>query len=253
MLPASIKKHHTRYFHVVWALEALEEVRGKVLDIGCGRGGITAGIKKDRGNLKIYACDRDPSQLDAFKKDYKNLDIKLKRCDAQKLTYKNAEFDAVTMFDVIEHLESPQKAISESARVLKKEGLFHLVVPLERELTTLDGWVKKLFGVNLKKSPIGHIQQFTLNEVKAFLEKAGFATVRIRFSYHFFYQFFSLIYFLFVAAFRRGRYLPLASEREPVNKFIFWLIALGGWLVFLESSVLRKIRGQTAHITSKKI
>jgi len=281
MSAASIKKHHTRYFHVVWALEALAGVKGngsagpsatslstmssrpngsgpsgsppRVLDIGCGRGGITTGIKKNRPNLGIFACDKDESQINSFKKKYKHLDIKIEKCDAQRLIYRNASFDAVTIFDVLEHLESPQKAVSESARVLKEGGLFHLVVPLERELTTLDGWIKKLFGVNLKKSPIGHIQQFTLKEVKSILEKAGFAIVRIRFSYHFFYQFFSLIYFLFVAVFRRGKYLPLAPKRGSLNKFISWLTALGGWLVFLESSVLRKVRGQTAHITAKRI
>jgi len=143
---AYLPKSHSRFFHVYYALEALTKVGGKVLDVGCGRGGITMTIKRSFPKLSVTACDKDEGALREFRKDAKRLGIKILKSDAHKLPFKDASFEAVVMFDVLEHLKIPQRAILEAARVTKKGGVFHLVVPIEAELSTLDGWIKKIFG-----------------------------------------------------------------------------------------------------------
>lgn len=50
-------------------------------------------------------------------------EVSYPQVDMQKLPYKNNSFDAVISDQVLEHLASPQKAIDESYRVLKKGGL----------------------------------------------------------------------------------------------------------------------------------
>ena len=246
-------KHHSRYFHLVYTLDALREISGKVLDVGCGQGGITAAIKRQKDDLYLVGCDSDPKQLSRFRKNFANLGIKFVKCDAQNLLFENGEFDAILILDVLEHLKDPEKAVREVSRVVKRGGVFHLVVPLEAELSTFDGWIKKIFGKNLKRVPIGHIQQFRLRKVKSLLNTNGLKIQKIRYSYHFVYQLVSFIYYFYVSLVNKGEYLPLESGYRGANATINIVSKLVGWLVFFESSLLKNVAGQTAHITSKKL
>ncbi|OGM02160.1 hypothetical protein A2115_01460 [Candidatus Woesebacteria bacterium GWA1_41_8] len=249
---AYLPKSHSRFFHVYYALEALTKVGGKVLDVGCGRGGITMTIKRSFPKLSVTACDKDEGALREFRKDAKRLGIKILKSDAHKLPFKDASFEAVVMFDVLEHLKIPQRAILEAARVTKKGGVFHLVVPIEAELSTLDGWIKKIFGKNLKRKPIGHIQQFFQKDIENFLSAAKLKPEKFYYSYHFFFQIISFIYFFFVSA-KGGEYIPLVSESRIVNKLISSLATCLGWITYLESKLLSGVKGQALHITSKKM
>ena len=49
--------------------------------------------------------------------------------DAHNLPFENESFDTVIMQAVIEHLHSPNKAVDEAFRVLKKGGILYLEVP----------------------------------------------------------------------------------------------------------------------------
>lgn len=51
------------------------------------------------------------------------LDVQYPEVDMQNLPYKDNSFDLVISDQVIEHLENPKKAIEESYRVLKKDGI----------------------------------------------------------------------------------------------------------------------------------
>lgn len=51
------------------------------------------------------------------------LDVQYPEIDMQNLSYEDNGFDFVISDQVIEHLEDPQKAIQESYRVLKKDGI----------------------------------------------------------------------------------------------------------------------------------
>lgn len=46
--------------------------------------------------------------------------------DAHKLSFPDKSFDLITLFMVLEHLEEPQKALFEIARVLKPKGILLL-------------------------------------------------------------------------------------------------------------------------------
>ena len=246
------KKYHSRYFHFKYTLEALKGVRGKILDVGCGWGGISAALKRKRPDLKIFGCDINHEIAEYFKNEPQRSGIRFFAADAQNLPFTDQEFAAVITLDVLEHLKNPKKALLEVNRVLKSDGIFHLVVPLEGGLTTFDGWLKKIFNLNLKKTPIGHRRQFSLSQVKKMLAGSGFEIKKIRFSYHFFYQLISLIYFIYLAVFQKGKYLALVSRKKTLSKIILGLTILFGWLIFLESSFLSRVSGQTAHITSYK-
>lgn len=243
-------KHHIRYFHAKYLLDAVSQVHGRVLDVGCGWGLVPAQLKIKRPDLEIVGCDNDAGYISLCKKRFGKTEIKWVESDAYKLTFRKNEFNAVSMMDVLEHLEKPKKAVSEITRILKKGGVFHLVLPLEGELTNLDGIVNRVFRKNLKKVPVGHQQQFTMKEIRRILKRNGFNIKRIRYSYYPFYQLFSLIYYLSLAVSRRGEYRALRSSRKSLNKILSAIIILIGWIVFLENKLMSNFKGQTAHITA---
>ena len=252
-------KFHIRYFHYLNAQEVLFKLKGKkILDAGCGRGELTRELFKKAAPCKLVACDIDKSALQEFKNNISDEAISFVKCDVHKLPFKNQAFDAVLMFDVLEHLKHPDQALSEIYRVLKPGELFHLVVPCEADLFTLDGWVNKLFRKNLKEKPIGHIQQFTYKKVLDMLAESGFAVQTTAFSYYFLYQFISLVYFAYANLIKGGKYIQLVGFSKPnvFSNILVQVVYFGAWLTNLETQLfqfLPFIRGQEAHITSMKI
>src|SRR5207237_1798657 len=76
--------------------------------------------------------------------------VEFRRSSAERLPFGDAELDAVTMFDVLEHVADPERVLAEVRRVLRPGGLFHLVLPLEAQpwtlygLMTTPGWRAKV-------------------------------------------------------------------------------------------------------------
>ena len=100
----------------------------KILEIGCGRGMITAMIKKINPSSEVTGIDLQRfSSWDVYQK-YN--DVKYFVGDATDLKFKDEEFDAIISFGVVEHVVSDQKFIKENLRVLKSGGVgFILNIP----------------------------------------------------------------------------------------------------------------------------
>lgn len=97
-----------------------------ILDIGIGNGEITPLIFKNINKID-YGIDIEENGLSqAMKTDrYKNVSCQ----DASKMKFGNSLFNTVVSNSTFEHIEKDIKAISEIARVLKKNGLCFLTVP----------------------------------------------------------------------------------------------------------------------------
>ena len=242
------KINHNRFWHYYYALKSLRKISGRVLDIGCGRGEITTAIQKQRPDLDIYAGDKNKDYLSCLEKN--KFLIKVFQADINKLPFKDNFFNAVLVLDVLEHLKKPEQALKEIKRVLIKDGIFYLVIPIEASLATFDGWFKKSFGINLKKKPIGHIQQFNRNDIKKLLNKAGFKILSIYYSHHLIYQLYSLTYYLYLAVFNKSRYIKLNLDMPKTNNLLINFVKLNNILSNFESMILKSFPGQTAHITS---
>lgn len=230
----------------------------KILDIGCGRGELTREILNNTQNCKLVACDINARSLSEFKKSIKGQSASFYQCNAENLPFKSKTFDVVLMIDVLEHLKKPAKAFSEAKRVLKTGGVYYLIVPCEADLFTLDGWIKRILKVNLKEKPIGHIQQFTYQEIRQMFIESGFKIKTINFSYFFLYQLLSLIYFCYANLIKKGDYVQLVSPNKKTSGFslIEKSVYLGTFFTNLESyfyRILPMIRGQEMHITAVKI
>ena len=99
-----------------------KEKRGKILDLGCGRGDYSK-MLKDFG-FEVVACDLD-EEFFKYKKE-----IEFKKCDINEpLIFVDSTFDYVLLLEVIEHLRNPYHFMKEINRILKFNGVLVISVP----------------------------------------------------------------------------------------------------------------------------
>lgn len=96
-----------------------------VLDIGCGAGNMLERIRAKRTGI-----DLSETMLLRSTKRLGN-DVVLQKMSAEALTFDPSTFDKIICSEVIEHILSPEKALSEIARVLKPGGLAAISIPNE--------------------------------------------------------------------------------------------------------------------------
>lgn len=91
----------------------------KVLDIGCGAEAPLSYYLSEK-KIRVFGGDINTKIVSSGKKFAK--DANLIVFVAEKLPFKDEEFDIVYMFDVLEHIKVPLNAIREAQRVTKKGG-----------------------------------------------------------------------------------------------------------------------------------
>ena len=92
----------------------------KILDLGCGIGIYTKILIKKRA--KVKGIDISEEEIKIAKRE--NPKVEFRIGDAEKLPYKNEEFDIVLAALVLEHFNNWNKVLAEIRRVLRKNGLF---------------------------------------------------------------------------------------------------------------------------------
>lgn len=140
---------------------ALQNLHGKILDVGYSIGGIHSKFLEKFGPTNVYGVDIET------KKDTAHY----KRSTAEKIPFRARFFDSVFAGELIEHVESPEKFLAEAARVLKKGGIIIITTP------NRDSLINKIF--HNYKTPI-HISLMNFRELRSALEGSGFE-VRRRF------------------------------------------------------------------------
>lgn len=164
-----------------YCLEDLCDVRGKVLEIGCGAGGMAKAIKAHRPDLEIYGCDISRKAIQRACQNPESVVFRVG--NAYDLPFESEFFSVAMMFDLLEHLQDPDSAVAEAGRVLNPHGLLHLFVPCEGELHTLHGLLAHV-GWRAKEKYGGHIQRFRLRDLLDLFEVEGFVVKRWRWSSH---------------------------------------------------------------------
>lgn len=137
-----------------------------MLDIGLGSGRSLMYIdKKGVGEkLDLYGLDLMPKRLDSV---YGSERWKLFQGDIEGgIPFEDKSFEIVLCEQLLEHLNEPNEAIKELSRVMKKDGLLVLGVPIFPPFVNIlrELIVPKLdaFTGNKKR---GHIQSYTLGKI----------------------------------------------------------------------------------------
>jgi ubiquinone/menaquinone biosynthesis C-methylase UbiE len=222
-----------------WCLQDLTEVKGRVLDLGCGRGGMAKAIKHYRSDLEVIGCDISSKAIEDARKDSQG--VKFINAKATKLPFKTGSLGAVVCFDVLEHLENLGVVLGEINRVLKPNGVFHSFLPLENQPGSLY-WL--LFRLGWKgKVLAGHIQTFDRKKILSLLRKTGFKPVKKRYAYHWLFQVIDLLHY---AAW------TLLKKRPVKNVWFFRLLPVVAPFINLESWLLAAVPGGGLSLGSVK-
>lgn len=118
-------KHHNNMDIFIRTQIKMLHKDSKVLDAGCGLSAWTN--SQIRKWYKISGVDGEPEAIEVCKKIYKGQDYRVG--DLYKLSYKDRQFDAVVMREVIEHFKTPTRAVKEVARILKPRGILIITTP----------------------------------------------------------------------------------------------------------------------------
>ncbi len=191
-----------------FALEDLVNIQGRVLEVGCGAGGMAKAIKYYRPDLDVMGIDISKKAITKAKKDSSG--VKFLKGNAYKIPFKDKSFDAVLMFDLLEHLEDPKRSLNEIRRVLKPGGIFSAFVPIEGGIFSIPGLIDKFFGFPGKEKYAGHIQNFTLSDLLTLLEKTDLKFIKKRYFGYLVFQLVDLSFIILLSL--RGKNVSYSVE-----------------------------------------
>jgi len=84
---------------------------------------------------KLYACDIHDhfDNIDILLKHYNLINYELKSQSIEKTDYPDNSFDAIVAVSVLEFVDNLQVAITEIKRILKKDGVFITICPMQNK------------------------------------------------------------------------------------------------------------------------
>lgn len=199
----------------------LKKTGNKILDVGCGSGGMFRLLKKYG---EVFGVDQSEDAV-VYARE-RAIAVAVERGSAEHLPYNNNTFDAVTCFDVLYHkwVKDDALALKEINRVLKSGGM--LVI---REASY--DWLRSQHD-----ELVWTRHRFTRNELRGKLIKAGFFIRKCSY----------VNFFLFPLALVKRAMEKAVKEKNPLNNmfkcnvvintfFTFWLYleaVLIRWLSF---------------------
>lgn len=180
-----------------WLIKQLpKKFSGKVLDAGCGDGGMLAEVKELHPEIEPYGVDISESGCRIAKE--RGINTKVANLN-EKIPFKDSFFDFVVVHEVIEHLLDPDKFLEECNRTLKKRGYlvittpnlaawYHRILflfgfyPLFLEMSTRDRRVGigPLRQIIRNTQPVGHVRIFTAPALKDLVKLYGFRVERVK-------------------------------------------------------------------------
>lgn len=179
--------------------------KGKILDLGCGYGGLIGVLNEFLPNMDYKGIDASQWIIEFGKKLHKkNSNITLIKCNAEKLPFKKNTFDIILCRDVIHHLKNPIKVLKEMQRVTKKEGLIY-IVDLRRDISKKNIY-KGLweFFNEFPTIAINYLYSirasYTIKEIKKLLKKSKILNYKILKGKGFYFQ---------------GRWMAIIKNTKP--------------------------------------
>jgi SAM-dependent methyltransferase len=157
--------------------------RGRLLEVGCGAGRYLRALRELRPELTLVGADVSRAALARLAALAPGIETRLASGDA--IPAADAEFAAVLLIDVLEHVADPARLLAEAHRVLVPGGILHLHVPCEGDPRSLWRWFPGQAGPRgWKRRFGGHLHRFRRAEVLRRVEAAGFRLLRVRNSLH---------------------------------------------------------------------
>ena len=171
-----------RFLRKLWLAAEQQRVRGiervhplhgrtQVLDVGCGAGFFLYALRQAKG-IEGIGVELSP-ETTAFCRTHLGFDVRIGTLPAQE--FPDCAFDVVTMFHYFEHEIYPLRILSETRRVLKKDGSLVL------ELPNAGSALFKMFkGCSRTWEIPRHVVHYTLKTITEMLKRGGFEVVAVK-------------------------------------------------------------------------
>ena len=148
-------------------------VRGKLLDVGCGDGGFLIHAKEQ--GFEVYGIDFDKKTAESAKRNL-GIDTIFAMSLEEFYEYakeKNLKFDVITFFEVLEHQDKPREFLEMVKGLLKEGGYIAGSVP-NRESIFIE-----LIRYNHVDYPPHHFLRFSKSSLEKALNFSGFKDVEV--------------------------------------------------------------------------
>lgn len=155
-----------RYINLLKGLEIYRK-NGRLLDIGCGEGHFLS-LAKEKG-WEAAGIERAPYAVQICRE----LGINAISADLLKIDLEDSYYDAVTMFEVLEHLAHPREYLSKVNGILRKDGVLILTTPNFNCITRFL-LQKKWSWINEE-----HLFYFTARTLRLLLNKCNFSIIKL--------------------------------------------------------------------------
>jgi SAM-dependent methyltransferase len=184
---------------------ANKSLKKRLLDIGCGPGFFLDEASK---HFDVYGIDISKVAVDYA---VNKLNLKVVNTKFRNGLFKPNEFDVVTLWDTLEHMEDPQQALREISILVKRNGVL--------AITTGDflSWTAWFWGKKWHLLTVPqHLFFFTKKSINILVEKNGFKI--LDFSYP--YGFYTISYMIkkILASFDKRYYYSLLPYK--LEKFL---------------------------------
>lgn len=143
---------------------------GSLLEIGCANGLFLDAMRRT-GRWQVQGVEVSES---AVRQARERLALDVYHGTLEDARFASGRFDAVAMWDVLEHVHHPRETLLEIRRVLKPDGALVCRVPL------MGSWDHKLFGSYWAgwDAP-RHLTVFSHNTLRSMLSQAGLRVERM--------------------------------------------------------------------------
>ena len=173
-------------------LKVIEKIisPGRLLDVGCAYGFFLEAAKRRGWQAWGVELAKTPA---AYARDI--LGFKVLCQDIESVNLGGEKFDAVTLWDVIEHLADPRKVVEKLRSLIDDHGLLILTTP---DIESLPARITRNRWIGFK-SPDEHLWYFSRCTIIKLLESAGFKVEK---------------------TFYAGKYIKLGMYMSRLSKYI---------------------------------
>jgi 2-polyprenyl-3-methyl-5-hydroxy-6-metoxy-1,4-benzoquinol methylase len=157
--------------HVARLLQDEHVEARSLCDIGCGAGGVLAGLSTEMPFLELVGYDISPQAVEYAHLQHPDIDVRLGDATSER----SHHFDIITLIDVFEHVED-YIGFLRSVRPLGDYIVCH--IPLDMNALG----VARASPIAIVREQVGHLHYFSKDTALATLRDAGFKVQAYRYT-----------------------------------------------------------------------
>ena len=226
-----------------------------VLEVGCGAGQFIRALKQRQNDLLAHGCDISVSAIARARQFQDGVTYAV---SSETLPYADASFDAVIIFDVLEHVAGPDRLLREIFRVLKPGGKFYCFVPCEGDPLSFWFYLRRLNNFkDLTEKYAGHVNHWSRQQWLELIVRERFVVDNKVYSEHLVGQILGVLSFWLMSRQSRGEQINNEQYFVDLNSrhrggFFRLFKYLVNVVINLESVIFSRIPSPNLHLFLRK-